>query len=96
MTTRQLLLGKREEIIRIAARHGAHGIRVFGSAARGEDTPASDVDFIVEMEENRSLLDLGGLVMDLRDLLHREVDVVESESLHWYIRDRVLKEAVPL
>src|SRR5437762_13209582 len=87
---------KREEILRIAAKHGAYNVRVFGSVARGEAGPESDVDFLLEMEPNRSLLDQGALWQDLADLLGREVDIVEPEALHWYIRDRVLKVAVPL
>jgi uncharacterized protein len=96
MTTSELLHEKRAEILRIAASHGAHSVRVFGSVVRGEDAADSDVDFLVEMEDGRSLLDLGELIMDLHDLLGRSVDVVEPEGLHWYIRDRVLKEAKPL
>jgi len=71
-------------------------VRVFGSAARGAMGPDSDVDLLVEFERGRSLMDYGRLVMDLRDLLQREVDVVTENALHWTIRDRVLAEAVPL
>ena len=71
-------------------------IRVFGSIARGEAGPDSDIDLLVELEPGRSLLDLGGLLMDLQDLLGHRVELVTEGSLHWYIRDRVLKEAVPL
>ena len=87
---------RRDEILRIAAEHGAGNVRVFGSAARGGAGPESDVDFLVDMEAGRSLLDLGGLLMDLQDLLGCEVDVVEPEGIHWYIKDRVLEEAVEL
>lgn len=90
----ELLEGKREEVLRIAARYGARNVRIFGSAARGEAGPSSDLDFLVDMEEGRSLLDLTGLWQELERLLGRQVDVVEPEGLHWYIRDRVLKEAV--
>lgn len=96
MTVAELLRAEREEILRIAALHGAHTVRVFGSAARGEAGPGSDVDFLVELEDGRSLLDLVHLWQDLEELLGRRVDVVEPEGLHWYIRDRVLREAVPL
>jgi predicted nucleotidyltransferase len=82
--------------MRIAEVHGARNVRVFGSIARGEERPDSDLDFLVDLEPRRNLLDLGRLVMDLQDLLGRDVDVVEPEGLHWYIRDRVLKEAVAL
>jgi len=87
---------RRDEVLRIAASYGARNVRVFGSVARGEVGPKSDVDFLVEMEEGRSLLDLVGLWQDLENLLGCKVDVVEPEGLHWYIRDRVLQEAVPL
>lgn len=96
METDDLLGEKREEILRLAAKHGARNIRVFGSFARGEALPGSDVDFLVELEPGRSLLDLGALLMDLQDLLGRRVDLVTERALHWYIRERVLKEAVPL
>ncbi len=92
----QLLNSNREEILRICTMHGASNVRVFGSMARGDDGPGSDVDFLVEMEPKRSLLDLAHLMLDLQDLLGRKVDVVEPEAVHWYIRDRVLKEAVPI
>ena len=92
----ELLKSKREDVLLIAAQHGAHNVRIFGSAARGEAGPSSDLDFLVEMDEGRSLLDLAGLWQDLERLLGRKVDVVEPEGLHWYIRDRVLKEAVSL
>ncbi len=96
MNVAELVKAKREEVLRVAASHGARSVRVFGSAARGEAGPSSDVDFLVELEEGRSLLDLAGLWQDLEALLDRPVDVVEPEGLHWYIRDRVLREAVPL
>jgi predicted nucleotidyltransferase len=87
---------KRQEILAAAARWGAHNVRIFGSVARGEASPESDVDVLVDLEPGRSLFDLGGLLMDLQDLLGCKVDVVTEEGLHWYIRDRVLREAVPL
>ena len=96
MSVAEVLQAKREEVLRVAARHGARNVRIFGSAARGEAGPSSDVDFLVELEEGRSLLDLVGLWQDLETLLDRPVDVVEPEGLHWYIRDKVLREAVPL
>jgi hypothetical protein len=91
-----LVKAKRKEILEMAARHGAKRIRIFGSVARREARPDSDVDFLVDLEPGRSLFDLGGLLMDLQDLLGRKVDVVTEKGLHRYIRDRVLKEAVPL
>lgn len=92
----EIVKGKRDEILRAAAKRGAYNVRVFGSVARGEAGPDSDVDFLVEMEPQRSLMDLAGLMGDLEDLLGRKIDVVDTGGLHWYIRDRVLAEAVPL
>jgi hypothetical protein len=87
---------KRESILALAAKHGAHNVRVFGSVARNEADAQSDVDILVDLEPGRSLLDLGGLLMDLQDLLGRKVDIVTEKGLHWYIRDKVLREAVRL
>lgn len=92
----ELLQEKREEILGLARKYGARDIRVFGSAARGEADDRSDIDFLVNMEPGRSLLDLGGLLMDLRALLGCEVDVVTERGLKKRIRDRVLREAVQL
>lgn len=83
MNIAEILNAKKGEILRISAKHGARNVRVFGSVARGEARPDSDVDFLVDMEPGRSLLDMGGLLMDLRDLLGLEVDVVtEHGSSH--------------
>jgi predicted nucleotidyltransferase len=92
----EVLGGKREEILRIAARHGARNVRVFGSLARAEADGTSDIDILVELEPGRTLFDLGGLLMDLRDLLGRDVDVVTERGLKPRIRSRVLQEAVAL
>lgn len=92
----ELLKEHREEILRIAARHGARNVRVFGSVARGEADEKSDIDVLVELESGRSLLDLGGLWSELNDLLGGNVDVVTVNGLRERIRERVLKEAVPL
>jgi predicted nucleotidyltransferase len=96
MKANELLKDRREDILRLAAQHGAHRVRVFGSAARGDAGPDGDLDFLVEFEEGRSLLDVTALWQDLEELLGLEVDIVEPEGLHWYIRDRVLREALPL
>jgi predicted nucleotidyltransferase len=96
MAVAKLLESKRDEILHLAAKHGAYNVRVFGSVARGEAGPDSDVDFLVDLEEGRSLLDLAGLLMDLQDLLGREVDIVTEPGLHWYIRERVIEEAQSL
>jgi uncharacterized protein len=92
----QQIRAKREDILQIAARHGAYNVRIFGSTARGEADAQSDVDFLVNLESGRSLLDLGALLMDLQDLLNREVDVVTEAGLRPRIRQRVLSEAMPL
>jgi uncharacterized protein len=96
MRVEQQLHNRRLEILRLAAQYGARNIRIFGSVARGEADEHSDVDFLVEMEPGRSLFDMGGLLMDLRELLGREVDVVTERGLKERIRDRVLREAIPL
>ncbi len=93
MDIAELLGAKKREILRIAEKHGARNVRVFGSVARGEARADSDVDFLVDMGSGRSLLDMGGLLMDLRDLLGVEVDVVTERGLKPRIRERVLKEA---
>lgn len=95
MSTEELR-ARRDRILSIAARHGARNVRLFGSVVRGQAGPDSDVDFLVEMDEDRSLMDHVGLIQDLEDYLGRKVDVVSERALHWFIRDRVLAEAVPL
>lgn len=96
MGIREILKDKRVEVLRLAAAHGARKVRVFGSVARGDAGPASDIDLLVELEPGRSLLDHVALKQDLEELFSRKVDVVTEKALHWYIRDRVLAEAVPL
>jgi len=92
----QLLHDHRPEILRIAAKRGARNVRIFGSVARGDADINSDIDFLVDLEPGRSLFDLGGLLMDLQELLGRPVDVVTEEGLRERIRARVLQEAVPV
>jgi predicted nucleotidyltransferase len=87
---------RRADILRLAAAHGASNVRVFGSVARGEADERSDIDFLVDLEPGRSLLDLGGLLADLEALLDRPVDVVTERGLRGRIRQRVLDEAVPI
>jgi len=92
----EILGPKREEILRIAARHGVTSIRVFGSVARGEAGPESDVDFLIEAGENTTPWFPGGLVADLEELLGREVDIVERCALRPRLQSYVLAEAVAL
>jgi predicted nucleotidyltransferase len=97
MNPQEALRTKREEILRIATLHGARSVRVFGSAARGQAGPQSDVDLLVEMDpEHRSPWFPAGLIADLEDLLGCKVDVVTPNALHRLIRNRVLEEAIPL
>ena len=96
MSPSELLHEKREDILRVASKRGASNIRVFGSVARGEADSKSDIDLLVDLEPGRSLFDLGGLLMDLQDLLGHKVDVVTVRGLRERIRERVLNEAIPL
>lgn len=86
----------RHDILSLAARHGAHNVRVFGSMARDEAADDSDVDLLIDMDEGRSLLDIAAMKMDLEEALKRPFDIVTVPALHWFIRDRVLREAEPL
>ncbi len=92
----ELLKQKRAEVLRIAEQHGAYNVRIFGSIARGEAGPSSDVDLLVDVGPGRSSFFPAGLLADLEDLLGCKVDILTENGLHWYIRDRILKEAVPL
>jgi predicted nucleotidyltransferase len=96
MTVAALLAQKRTDILRIAAKYGARHVRVFGSVARGDADARSDVDFLVDLEAGRSLLDLGGLQYELESLLDRPVDAVTERGLKARIRERVVQEAVPV
>jgi len=92
----QLVRLKRQEILSIAARHGARNVRVFGSVARGEARPDSDVDFLVDAGPATSSWFPGGLILDLEALLGKRVEVVTERGLHPLLRDSILKEAVPI
>lgn len=96
MSLRELLTLKREEILAIAARRGAYNVRIFGSVVRGEERKHSDVDFLVDFTPGTSLLTHAGLIVDLRKLLGRNVDVVRERGLRPRVRERILGEAVPL
>ena len=91
-----LLKQKREQVLETAARYGAYDVRVFGSVARGEADGASNIDLLVKLEPGRSLMDLGGLLYDLQNLLGTEVDVVTEKGLRTRVREQVLREAIPL
>ncbi len=96
MKAMEMLIQRRDDILAVAEKRGAYNVRVFGSVARGEDDEDSDIDVLVDMEKGRSLLDLGGLLMDLRELLGCSVDVVTANGLRERIRDRVMRDAIPL
>ncbi len=96
MPSFELIKKNKDEIKRISFKHGAHHVRIFGSVAKQVAKPDSDVDFLVDLEEGRTILDLGGLLMDLQSLLGCKVDVVTEKGLHWYLKDKILKEAKPL
>jgi hypothetical protein len=96
MLNKQDILRRREEIIAVAKRYGAFDLRIFGSVARGDAGAGSDVDFLVRFEPGRSLFDQGGLLMDLRQLLGVNVDVVSEGALTGRFGQLVRLEAVPL
>ena len=96
MMTLRMLAERRAEIIRLAEQHRAGEVRVFGSVARGDNTRASDLDLLIATRPGCSLFDLGGLLADLEDLLHCRVDLVTDDGLKPRLRERVLREAIPL
>jgi uncharacterized protein len=96
VTLEQLLREKRDDIKRIAARHGAYNIRVFGSVARGEAGPESDIDILIDVGPTTSSWFPAGLILDLEDLLGRRVEVITEKALNPELRDHVLREAIPL
>ena len=96
MSQLQVIQQKKNDILAIARAHGLLNVRIFGSVARGEDTPKSDIDFLVDLEKGRSMFDLGGALVQLQEILGCKVDIVTERGLHWYLRDKVLKEAQPL
>jgi len=96
MNTLARLKSQRTQLVTIARRHGASNVRVFGSVVRGEDTQDSDVDFLVDMEDGRSLLDLAGLQQDFERVLGRKVDVLTVPGVNPYLKDRILREAQAL
>jgi len=91
-----LLREKREDILRLAEKHGAANVRIFGSVARGEAGHESDIDLLIDMEPGRTLFDLGGLLYQLQELLGVPVGVVPEKGLRENVRSNVIKEAVPI
>jgi predicted nucleotidyltransferase len=96
MSNEELVKLRRPEILAIAHHYGARNVRIFGSVARGEARPDSDIDFLVELEPGRSLFDLGGMLYELQELLGVQVDVVTRNGLRPRFREQVVAEAIPL
>ena len=96
MGVKEILSRQRDEILQIAARHGASNVRVFGSVARGEAGAESDLDLLIDLEHGRSLLDHAALKVDLEQLLDLPVDVATERGLKPRIREHILREAIPL
>ncbi len=96
MKLRDQLIEKRDQILRIAAKHGASNLKVIGSVARGDERPDSDIDFLVEWDPESSLLDQAGLILELQALLNRKVDVASEGWLKSRIQDQIHEDAVPL
>jgi len=96
MVTKEQIIQRREQIIALARQYGASNLRIFGSVARGDCDEKSDVDFLVRFEPGRSLFDQGGLLMDLRQLLGVNVDVVSEGALSGRFKQMVLKEAIAI
>lgn len=91
-----LLRDKRDLIFKVANKHGIKNIRVFGSVARREDVPESDLDLLVDFEKGRSLFDLIRFKQEIEDLLNVKIDVVTEKSIHWSIKEAVLNESIQL
>jgi predicted nucleotidyltransferase len=96
MKSMEIVKKRKDDILKIASSYGAYNVRIFGSAARGEDKQSSDIDFLVSMEKGRSLFDQAGLLADLQELLGRKVDVVIDDGIYWLLRRKIIKEAKPL
>ena len=93
MSTLEAIVARRDELLAIMARHGATNPRLFGSVARGEERPDSDIDLLVDMEAGRSLVDLIDLQQELEASLGHRVDVLTPPALNRHIRNRILAEA---
>jgi predicted nucleotidyltransferase len=91
-----IIQNNHQQILKAAKKHGAKSLKIFGSFARGEESNNSDIDLLVELESGRSLLDLVGLKYEVEELTKRKVDIVTERGLHWYLKERILSEAVSL
>jgi hypothetical protein len=92
----ELLRPFRSDILALAPRHGAYNVRVFGSIARGDNRPDSDIDFLVDVEPGRTLLDVIAFEQDLEELLGRKIEVLTDAGLSPYLQQRILAEAASL
>jgi uncharacterized protein len=96
MTRLEQLRQKRTEILAIADKYGATNLRIFGSVARGDDRPDSDIDILIDQERRWSLFDQIGMMQDLEDLLECKVDLATADALRERIKDRIFKDAIAL
>lgn len=96
MTAKQLLEARREKILQVAAKYGARNVRVFGSVARGEDRPGSDLDLLIDMEKRRTLFDFVRLWQELEETLGCSVDLIEEGGIKPRLREHILRDARPL
>jgi hypothetical protein len=92
----EMLKEKREAIKALADRHGTRNVGVFGSVATGEAGVESDIDLLVKMDDDRSMLDVSALTLDLQDLMGVKLDVISEDAIYWLLRRKILKEARPL
>ncbi len=96
MNIKNIVKDKKEAILAIASKHGASNVRIFGSVARGEAGSESDLDILVKMEPGRNMLDLVALWHELEEMLGFSVDIITEGGINRHLRDRILKEAIPL
>ena len=96
MVIKELRRSNKEQILHLATSFGVRNVRIFGSVARGDSSPSSDIDFLVDLDPDRTLMDLGGLLTDLQEILDMPVDVATERMLRPSVRDRALREAVLL
>jgi predicted nucleotidyltransferase len=96
MKLKEQIAQKRDDVVMVARKYGATNIRLFGSVARGEERPDSDIDFLVDLQPGRSIFDLGGLLIELEALFARSVDVITESGIKPRMKERILKEVQPV